>query len=160
MIGKPDMYYDAEERTSAHNELNDALDTCNKWEAEYVRQGVCPNCAGSGYQDGDCEVWDEDEQDYVEGFECDGFGMFGCDEGEMVGATWIEIINHDLRVKQRQISRSSFSKQKAIDEIAAYVKYMDDPRLAGQQVKIDYPHLGRHEISQLVTAGMRQAGLI
>ena len=37
---------------------------------------------------------------------------------------------------------------------------MDDPRLAGQQVKIDYPHLGRYERTKVVTEGMRKAGLL
>ena len=78
----------------------------------------------------------------------------------MVGASWVEIINHDKRVAERENSRKNFNKEKAILGISRYVKYMDDPRLCGQQVKIDYPHLGRHEISELVTAGMRKAGLI
>ena len=37
---------------------------------------------------------------------------------------------------------------------------MEDPRLAGQQVKIDYPHLGRYERTKVVTEGMRKAGLL
>ena len=105
-------------------------------------------------------MWDEDEDDYVENSECDGTWHYGCDQGEMVGASWVEIINHDKRIEEREISRSNFDKEKAIQGISSYVKYMDDPRLCYQQVKIDYPHLGRHEISELCTAGMRKAGLL
>jgi len=110
--------------------------------------------------DGDYEVWDEDEDDYVENSECDGSWNYGCDQGEMVGASWVDIINHDKRVKEKEESRKNFNKDKAIRGVAAYVKYMDDPRLAGQQVQIDYPHLGRIERSEIVTAGMKLAGLL
>ena len=161
MIGRPCDWYSAEERISAHADMMEALDSArDKWQEESIREGICTACGGNGYMDGDYEVWDKDEDDYVENSECDGTWHFGCDQGEMVGASWVEIINHDKRVQEREISRSTFDKQKAINGIAAYVKYMDDPRLCGQQVKIDYPHLGRHEISELVTAGMRKAGLL
>ena len=161
MIGVPCDWYSAAERVEAAQDLKDALDsTRNEYEIDMIKNGICTACAGNGYMDGEYEVWDEDEQDYVENSECDGTWHYGCDQGEMVGASWVEIINHDKRIQEREISRSNFDKQKAINGIAAYVKYMDDPRLCGQQVKIDYPHLGRHEISELVTAGMRKAGLI
>jgi len=161
MIGVPCEWYSAAERVEAAQDLKDALDsTRNEYEIEMIQQGICTACGGNGYMDGDYEVWDEDEDDYVENSECDGTWHYGCDQGEMVGASWVEIINHDKRIKEREISRSNFDKEKAIEGISSYVKYMDDPRLCGQQVKIDYPHLGRHEISELVTAGMRKAGLI
>ena len=152
MIGVPDNYYSAEERTSAYDELMEALLTVNtEWEEQSIREGICTECGGSGYQDGD---YDSDEDS------CDGSWHYGCDEGEMVGASWVEIINHDIRMHDREISRNTFDREKAIESISRYVKYMDDSRLASQQVKIDYPHLGRVEISELVTAGMKKAGLI
>ena len=161
MIGTPDDYYDADERKSAHSDMMKAMESArNNYEEEDIARGICTACGGNGYMDGDYEVWDEDEDDYVENSECDGTWHYGCDQGEMVGASWVEIINHDKRVKEREISRSNFDKEKAIQGISRYVKYMDDPRLCGQQVKIDYPHLGRHEISELVSAGMRKAGLL
>ena len=160
MIGRPDSWYDADERKSAYADLQHALESYSGYQAELVAEGICPCCGGNGYQDGDYERWDEDEQEYVENEECDGSWNYGCDQGEMVGASWVEIINHDKRVKEREISRSNFDKEKAIQGISRYVKYMDDPRLCYQQVKIDYPHLGRHEISELCTAGMRKAGLL
>ena len=161
MIGKPCDYYSAAERVEAAQDLKDALDCArDKWQEEMIADGICTACGGNGYMDGDYEVWDEDEDDYVENSECDGTWHYGCDQGEMVGASWVDIIKHDKRVAEREISRKNFNKEKAILGISRYVKYMDDPRLCGQQVKIDYPHLSRHEISELVTAGMRKAGLI
>ena len=161
MIGRPDDYYDAVDRETAHSDMMEALESArNVYEEEDIKAGICTACGGNGYMDGDYERWDEDEDDYVENYECDGTWHYGCDQGEMVGASWVEIINHDKRIEEREISRSNFNKEKAINGIASYVKYMDDPRLCYQQVKIDYPHLGRHEISELCTAGMRKAGLL
>ena len=151
--------YTVEERTEARKELQDCL-TGVKWEDEFITDGVCPNCAGTGYQDGEDTIWCDDEQDYVEGNECDGFGMYGCDEGEMTGASWAEIFRYDKKQAERKQSLESYNREKAINEIAAYVKFMDDPRLCYQQVQIDYPHLGRFERTQIITAGMKKAGLI
>ena len=161
MIGTPDDYYDADERKSAHSDMMQAMESArNNYEEEDIAKGICTACGGTGYMDGDYERWDEDEDDYVENYECDGTWHYGCDQGEMVGASWVEIMNHDKRVAERENSRNNFNREKAILGISRYVKYMDDPRLCGQQVKIDYPHLSRIEISELVTAGMKKAGLI
>ena len=103
MIGEPDGFYDAEERIQAYNDLQDALQ--GNYMDDYIKDGSCPACAGSGYMDGEEEVWDDDEEDYVQGSECDGFGNYGCDEGEMTygsdGPSWVEIMKHDKRQKQR-----------------------------------------------------------
>ena len=151
--------YSKQERAEANQELSDAL-TGSKWQDEMIQDGVCPNCAGTGYQDGEYEIWDDDEQDYVEGNECDGFGMFGCDEGEMTGASWVEILQYDRKCADRKASIERYDFDTAVNEVAAYVKFMSDPRLAGQQVKVDYPHLGRTERWAVVTEGMRKAGLL
>ena len=74
--------YSKEERAEAREELQETL-TGVKWQDELIQDGICPNCAGTGYQDGEEEIWCDEEEDYVEGNECDGFGMFGCDEGEI-----------------------------------------------------------------------------
>ena len=42
--------YTCEERTEAKRELSDAL-TGVRWEDEMIEDGICPNCAGTGYQD-------------------------------------------------------------------------------------------------------------
>ena len=160
MIGKPDDWYSADERKQAAEDLEHALESYDGYQAELVAEGICPCCGGNGYMDGDYEVWDEDEDDYVENSECDGSWNYGCDQGEMVGASWVDIINHDKRVKEKEESRKNFNKEKAILGVSRYVKYMDDPRLCYQQVQIDYPHLGRLERSEIVTAGMKLAGLL
>ena len=93
MIGEPDEYYDAEERKQAYDDLQDALDHVNGYQHDYVVDGICPECGGSSYMDGDYEG-EEDS--------CYGWGNYGCDEGEMEGATWKEIMDHDKRQAERQ----------------------------------------------------------
>ena len=93
MIGEPDAYYDAEERKEAYNQLQDALDSANSREHDYVVDGICPECGGSSYMDGDYEG-EEDS--------CYGWGNYGCDEGEMEGALWKEIMDSDKRQAERK----------------------------------------------------------
>ena len=116
MIGEPDNYYDEEERKEAYDKMQDALDHADRHEHDYVMDGVCPNCAGSGYQDGEDEIWDEEEGEYVEGNECDGWGNFGCDEGQMMGASWREIMDHDYDREEREEIKS---RPQPSDEILA-----------------------------------------
>jgi len=96
MIGEPDNWYDAEERKEAYDQLQDALEQCDRVEADYVKDGICPNCAGSSYIDGDYE----EEED-----SCDGWGNYGCDEGEMEyrndTVSWKAIKDHDEKSKQK-----------------------------------------------------------
>lgn len=111
MIGEPDAYYDAEERTEAYNDLQDALEQCDRVEADYVKDGVCPNCAGSSYIDGDYE----EEED-----SCDGWGNYGCDEGEMEYSndtvSWKAITDHDKKSNEKaQLAK----KPQPSDEILA-----------------------------------------
>ena len=111
MIGEPDNWYDAEERIEAYNQLQDALEQCDRVEADYVKDGVCPNCAGSSYIDGDYE----EEED-----SCDGWGNYGCDEGEMEyrndTVSWKAITDHDEKSKQKaQLAK----KPQPSDEILA-----------------------------------------
>ena len=59
MIGTPDDYYDAEQRTEAYDDLQTALDGVrNEWEKQSVIDGVCPECSGTSFMDGD---YDNDE---------------------------------------------------------------------------------------------------
>ena len=151
--------YSKEERKESREELKDTL-TGIDWKDELIQDGICPNCAGTGYQDGEDEIWDEDEQDYVEGNECDGWGLFGCDEGEMTNCSWKEILDYDKKQADRKASVENYDREKAIEEISSYVKHMDDPRLVYQQVQIDWPHLGRFERSTIINEGMKRAGLL
>ena len=102
MIGTPDDYYDADERTEAYKEMQDNLDRFDRNEQEYIKDGICPGCGGNGYMDGEEEVYNDETGDYEEGLECDGVGIFGCDQGEITGANWLEIIQHDERQAERK----------------------------------------------------------
>jgi len=160
MIGEPDTYYDEEERKEAFSELQDALDRCNRHEAEYVKDGICPNCAGTGYQDAEDEVYNDETDEYEEGNECDGWSNYGCDEGEMQGATWKEIMDHDKRNADRRKSKEEYpGDEEVINQIRNMVMGMEDPRMAMQQMAIDYPHMGRAQRASLVAKGMKAAGL-
>ena len=105
MIGKPDAYYDADERKQAYDELQDALDGMPSWAHDYIKDGVCPECAGSGYMDGE-ETFINDDGEEEESSECYGMGNYGCDQGEMEfrndTVSWKEIMDHDERQKERE----------------------------------------------------------
>ena len=155
MIGEPDRYYDEEDRKQAYQELQDALEQCDRTEAQYVKDGICPNCAGSGYADADYE----EEED-----SCDGWGNYGCDEGEMTYSneecSWAEIIKSDKRNADKQQAKDNYpGDEEVINQIRNMVMGMDDPRMAMQQMAIDYPHMGRAQRASLVAKGMKAAGL-
>jgi len=122
MIGEPDAYYDAEERKEAYNQLQDALDSANSREHDYVVDGICPECGGSSYMDGDYEG-EEDS--------CYGWGNYGCDEGEMEGALWKEIKDSDERRKEKEFLKNQ--PQPSDDEL----------ELAMQQLHKEYVQTGR-----------------
>ena len=157
MIGEPDGFYDAEERTKAYDEMQDAVNYYSKdsIERENILDGICPNCGGNGYQDGEEEMWDDDEEEYVEGNECDGWGNYGCDQGEMTYGSeegnWIEIIKHDKRNAERQKAKADYpGDEEVIKQVASYMKRMDDPRMAYQQMQADFPHMGRGQRSEIL----------
>ena len=155
MIGEPDRYYDEEDRKQAYQEMQDALERCDRTEAQYVKDGICPNCAGSGYADADYE----EEED-----SCDGWGNYGCDEGEMTfrndECSWAEIIKSDKRNADRQQAKDNYpGDEEVINQIRNMVMGMEDPRMAMQQMAIDYPHMGRAQRASLVAKGMKAAGL-
>jgi hypothetical protein len=161
MIGEPDNFYDAEERQEAHKDLQDALQ--GNYMDDYIIDGSCPACGGSGYMDGE-ETFTNDDGEEEESSECDGFGNFGCDEGEMTygsdGPSWVEIIKHDKRQADRRDAVANYpGDEKVISQIANMVKNMEDPRMAMQQMAVDYPQMGRRQRAELVSKGMKKAGL-
>ena len=156
MIGTPDEYYDAEERTEAYNDLQDALQ--GNYMDDYIKDGVCPACGGNGYQDGEEEVYNDETEEYEEGNECDGFGIYGCDQGEMTGASWVDIVQHDERKADRQKSKDEYpGDEEVIKQVASYMKRMDDPRLAYQQMQADFPHMGRGQRSGILAKAQKMA---
>jgi len=162
MIGEPDNYYDAEERQEAHDDLLDALDDCRAdHEKVDVMHGSCPNCSGTGYQDAEYPEYDDDGEEIEDSvFECDGWGMYGCDDGEMMGASWVDIIKHDERKAEREKAKADYpGDDEVIDQIARAVKQLDDPRQMFQYMKADYPNMGTAQRSDLIAKGMKKAGL-
>ena len=156
MIGEPDDYYDAEERTEAYNDLQDALQ--GNFMDEYIKDGVCPACGGNGYMDGEEEMYNDETDEYEEGLECDGYGRFGCDQGEMTGANWVDIIKNDARKVARQKSKDEYpGDEEVIKQVASYMKQMDDPRQAYQQMQADFPHMGRAERSGILAKAQKMA---
>ena len=165
MIGQPDDFYDAEERTKAYNELQDTLQ--GNYMDDYIKDGDCPACGGSGYMDGE-ETFTNDDGEEEESSECDGFGNYGCDEGEMTygsdGPSWVEIIKHDKQQAERQQAKDNYPGDEAVIDFAASTanqlkKSGQDPRDTLEYVRKEYPSMGRRQRADLVAKGMKKAGL-
>ena len=146
MIGVPDNFYDEEERKQAYKDYKEFTDRYPEDEYFSIADGFCPECGGSGYMDGD-----EFDDDGEENSECYGSFTHGCDEGEIENASWADIIKHDKRNAERQQAKANYpGDEEVIKQVAAYMKHMDDPRQAYQQMAIDYPHMGRAERSGIL----------
>jgi hypothetical protein len=91
---------------------------------------------------------------------CYGWGNYGCDQGEMENASWVEIIKHDERNADRQKAKDNYpGDEEVIDQVANMVKNMDDPRDAVFQLQADYPHMGKAQRASIVAKAMKKAGL-
>ena len=111
--------------------------------------------------DGEEEVYNDETDEYEEGTECDGFGRYGCDQGEMTGASWVEIIQHDKRNAERQKAKDNYpGDEEVVKQIARAVKKLDDPRQMFQYLQADYPFMGRGKRSELIAKGMKMADVI
>ena len=155
MIGKPDGFYDAQERQEAYNDLQDALQ--GNYMDDYIKDGDCPSCGGSGYMDGE-ETYTNDDGEEEEGSECDGFGNYGCDQGQMTYSddepSWVQIFKHDKRQADRKEQLANRpSDEELIPKIANMMKNMEDPRMAVRQVRIDYGY-GPAKASDIVGKAM------
>ena len=65
--------------------------------------------------------------------------------------SWVEIIRHDERKADRQKSKDEYpGDEEVIKQVASYMKRMDDPRLAYQQMQADFPHMGRGQRSEIL----------
>ena len=152
MIGEPDRFYDAEQRKEAYNDLQNALAQSSRVEAEYVKDGQCPECPNV-----------EDDED------CYGFGNYGCDDGELTynndTVSWKEIKDHDERQAQRQSAKDNYPGDEAVIDFAATTAKQlkasgKDPRDTLEYVRNEYPGMGRAQRASLVAKGMKKAGLI
>ena len=147
MIGTPDDYYDAEQRKEAYRDMIDAIDDCRyDWQRDTVIDGICPECSGSSCMDGDEENGEDS---------CYGWGNFGCDGGELNQnddglPNWAEIIKQDKRAAERKQAKDNYPGDDAvIQQAAKMMPNMDDPRMIVQQIRADYPTLGRAKASEL-----------
>ena len=97
MIGNPDPFYDEEERKDAYDDLQDAL--TGGWEDPHVIDGVCPIVQAQVTAMLKTpfitmkQMSTKKVQNVMVG------DLFGCDEGEMQGATWKEIIAFDQQMQ-------------------------------------------------------------
>ena len=74
--------------------------------------------------------------------------------------SWAEIIKSDKRNADRQQAKDNYpGDEEVINQIRNMVMGMEDPRMAMQQMAIDYPHMGRAQRASLVAKGMKAAGL-
>ena len=148
MIGEPDAYYDAEERKEAYNQLQDALDSANGREHDYVVDGICPECGGSSYMDGDYEG-EEDS--------CYGWGNFGCDEGEMEGALWKEIKDSDERQAERKALKDK--PQPSDEELENAMKQLHtDYVKSGRMNAFELPSILRQMYPEISKPKAREIG--
>ena len=148
MIGKPDAYYDEDERKQAYNDLQDALDSANSHEHDYVVDGICPECGGSSYMDGDYEG-EEDS--------CYGWGNYGCDEGEMEGATWKEIMDHDKRQAERQALKDK--PQPSDEELERSMKQLHKDYVeSGKMNAFELPSILRQMYPEISKPKAREIG--
>ena len=155
MIGTPDAYYDAEERIEAYNDLQDVLQ--GNFMDDYIKDGVCPECAGSGYMDGE-ETFINDDGEEEESSECYGFGNYGCDEGEMTQnddglPNWAEIAKHDEKQMNKKSAPSNEELSKLIPMLHKdYVQSgrynaFELPKILRQM----YPEIGKHQAVEVVS---------
>lgn len=155
MIGTPDGYYDAEERQEAYRDLKDALGGAKDWQEDSIKDGICPECAGSGYMDGEYE-----DEDGNEGDDCYGWGDFGCDEGEMTQRddglpNWAEIAKHD----EKQVSKANRGPAPSKEQIMKILPRLHDEYVKsgrynafelGSILKQLYPELNKREAGSYV----------
>ena len=165
MIGVPNDWYNAEERIQAYKDLQNALQ--GNYMDDYIRDGDCPACGGSGYMDGE-ETFTNDDGEEEESSECDGFGNYGCDQGQMTYSeeepSWVQIASQDKRDAQRQKAKANYPGDEAVIDFAASTAKQiktsgGDPRDTLEYVKKEYPHMGRRQRADLVSQGMQKAGL-
>jgi hypothetical protein len=109
--------------------------------------------------DGEDEVYNDETEEYEEGSECDGFGNYGCDEGEMTygsdGPSWVEIIKHDEQQAEKANRGPAPSKEQIMKLLPILHKdYVQSGRYnafeLGGILRQMYPELGKRQASGYV----------
>ena len=129
------------------DDLEDALDGYPEWAHEYIKDGVCPECGGNGYMDGDYENEDGEEND-----ECNGMYNYDCDEGEIRDNTWAD----ELKSKEPEAPKQPAPSKEQIMKILP--RLHDDYVKTGRYnafaltdiLKQMYPELNKREASGYV----------
>lgn len=129
------------------DDLEDALDGYPEWAHEYIKDGVCPECGGNGYMDGDYENEDGEEND-----ECNGMYEYDCDEGEIRDNTWAD----ELKSKEPQAPKQPAPSKEQIMKILPRLhdEYVKSGRFnafeLGSILKQMYPELNKREAGSYV----------
>ena len=112
------------------DDLEAALDRYPEWAHEYIKDGVCPECGGNGYMDGDYENEDGEEND-----ECNGMYEYDCDEGEIRDNTWAD----ELKSKEPQEPQAPKQPAPSKEQIMKILPRLHD----------DYVKTGRYNAFEL-----------
>jgi hypothetical protein len=129
------------------DDLEDALDGYPEWAHEYIKDGVCPECGGNGYMDGDYENEDGEEND-----ECNGMYNYDCDEGEIRDNTWAD----ELKSKEPEAPKQPAPSKEEIMKILPRLHddYVKSGRYnafeLGGILKQMYPELNKREAGSYV----------
>ena len=129
------------------DDLEAALDGYPEWAHEYIKDGVCPECGGNGYMDGDYENEDGEEND-----ECNGMYDYDCDEGEIRDNTWAD----ELKSKEPQAPKQPAPSKEQIMKILPRLHddYVKTGRFnafeLGSILKQMYPELNKREAGSYV----------
>ena len=129
------------------DDLEDALDGYPEWAHEYIKDGVCPECGGNGYMDGDYEDEDGNEND-----ECNGMYNYDCDEGEIRDNTWAD----ELKRKEPEAPKQPAPSKEQIMKILPRLhdEYVKSGRFnafeLGSILKQMYPELNKREAGSYV----------
>tara|TARA_R110002153_G_scaffold15182_2_gene54420 strand:- start:7063 stop:9354 length:2292 start_codon:yes stop_codon:yes gene_type:complete len=129
------------------DDLEAALDGYPEWAHEYIKDGVCPECGGNGYMDGDYENEDGEEND-----ECNGMYEYDCDEGEIRDNTWAD----ELKSKEPQAPKQPAPSKEQIMKLLPMLhkEYVQSGRYnafeLGSILKQMYPELNKREAGSYV----------
>ena len=126
------------------DDLEAALDGYPEHLHDTIKDGVCPECSGNGYMDGDYENEAGEEND-----ECSGMYNYDCDEGEIRDNTWAD------ELKRKEPKQPAPSKEQIMKILPRlhddYVKTGRYNAFALTDIlKQMYPELNKREASGYV----------
>ena len=129
------------------DDLEAALDRYPESQHDTIKDGMCPECGGNGYMDGDYENEDGEEND-----ECNGMYDYDCDEGEIRDNTWAD----ELKSKEPQAPKQPAPSKEQIMKLLPMLhkEYVQSGRYnafeLGSILKQMYPELNKREAGSYV----------